>query len=129
MESLTLQVEDQAEFQFPNVGILQIMDRHDSPKLRNTSTGMKCFVTDYDGGFGDNVPNCRKQSQDVILGQHYCNCTDMWHQSLITSPLNAHVDGITYRLFEPTSMLKLNATTTTLVLQIYFVCKFASTND
>jgi hypothetical protein len=114
---LTQQVQDMATIAPPAVAWISIKDRGDSPNLL-TWPYPKGFVSDLVGGFDTYVTTCQSLSEELILANHYCNCSEMFSE-VLQAPLANHVGGIQYRDFQPAPFISLNTTNSSLVLQIF----------
>ena len=96
---------------------ITINDRHDSANLLDYPPP-KGFVSDVVGGFDLFVQSCFEQSEEEILADHYCNCSEMF-SPVMKSSLANHNTGIAYRNFVPSPAIALNTTNASLVLQVF----------
>lgn len=115
--TLSQEVQDMLAIQPPALAWISIKDRHDSANLLEYPHP-KGFVSDVVGGFDTYVQNCANQSNEVILANHYCNCSEMF-SDILEAPLPNHEYGIAYRYFLPTQDILFNTTNASLVLQVY----------
>ena len=110
-------IQDMVAIPPPAIAWISIKDRHDSANLLDYPHP-KGFVSDVVGGFDTYVQNCADQSNEAILANHYCNCSEMF-SDILEAPLSKHKSGIAYRYFIPSKHIMFNTTNATLVLQVY----------
>ena len=121
---LTQEVQDMASMRPPAMAWVSIADRGDSPKLLDYPHP-KGFVSDVVGGFDSTVTPCQAQEEDVILANHYCNCSESF-SAVQKAPLANHLGGISFRDFVPMPHISFNTTNASLVLQVYSSRKLAT---
>jgi hypothetical protein len=114
---LSQDIQDMEAIPPPAIAWISIKDRKDSANLLDYPHS-KGFVSDVVGGFDSYVPNCANQSNEMILANHYCNCSEMF-SSILEAPLSNHKKGITYRYFLPSKDIMFNTTNATFVLQVF----------
>ncbi|KAK3670717.1 hypothetical protein LTR78_009409 [Recurvomyces mirabilis] len=96
---LTQQVQDMQSMRPLAMALVSIADRGDSPKLLYHPYP-KGFVSDIAGGFDSIMTPCQAQTEEIILAEHYCNCSESL-SGVQKAPLANHVGGISYRDFIP----------------------------
>jgi hypothetical protein len=101
----------------PAIAWISIMERRESANLLDYPHP-KGFVSDVVGGFESYVQNCADQSNEAILADHYCNCSEMF-SDVLKAPLPNHTKGLAYRYFVPSKDIMFNTTNATLVLQVF----------
>ncbi|CAK3875585.1 Hypothetical predicted protein [Lecanosticta acicola] len=116
-ETLRQEVQDMEQMPLPAVAWISIMERYDSAQLLNYPHP-KGILTDITGGWDDTLTPCLDQDVEHILGNHYCNCSDMF-TGVMRAPLPNHTGGVSYQVFLPSPEMVVNTTNATVALQVF----------